>query len=79
MPNSIDSVRIEGFRSLADVEIKDLPAATVPIGANGSGKPGFIHFFEMLSWMLKFRRSNEFIQLRAASPPATTGTAFAVT
>ena len=48
----IESIRIRGFRSLADVEISDMPQATVLIGANGSGKSNFIRFFDMLSLML---------------------------
>ena len=58
----IESVRIRGFRSLADVEISGLPRAAVLIGANGSGKSNFIRFFEMLSWMIKPRRLGEFIE-----------------
>ena len=34
----IESARIKGFRSLADVELSGLGGATVMIGANGSGK-----------------------------------------
>ena len=34
----IESVRIRGFRSLADVELSGLQNANVLIGANGSGK-----------------------------------------
>ena len=45
----IESVRIKGFRSLADVEIEGLPQVAVLIGANGSGKSNFIRFFEMLN------------------------------
>ncbi len=67
MPNLIDRVRIKGFRSLADVEIKGLSKATVLIGANGCGKSNFIRFFEMLSWMLKSRRLNEFVQLQGGA------------
>ncbi len=57
----IDQVRIKGFRSLADIEITELPDVTVMIGANGSGKSNFIRFFEMLSWMLRSQELGEFI------------------
>ena len=57
----IASVRIRGFRSLADVELSGLSNATVLIGANGSGKSNFIRFFEMLRWMLR-RQLGEFVE-----------------
>ena len=57
----IESVRIKGFRSLADVELSGLGGATVMIGANGSGKSNFIRFFEMMRWMLRSRRLAEFV------------------
>ena len=47
IPTMIESVRIEGFRSLADVQV-DLPGSlgepkpAVLIGANGSGKSNFL-------------------------------------
>ena len=58
---TIESVRIRGFRFLADVELSGLPRASVLIGPNGSGKSNFIRFFEMVSWMLKTRKLGEFI------------------
>ena len=59
--NRIDSVRITGFRSLANVEIERMPTLAVLIGANGSGKSNFIRFFEMMSWMLRSRKLGEFV------------------
>ena len=58
----IESVRIRGFRSLADAELSNLQNANVLIGANGSGRSNFIRFFEMLSWMLRSRRLGEFVE-----------------
>ena len=66
-PTRIESVHIEGFRSLADVEFTELPNAAVLIGANGSGKSNFIHFFEMLSWMLRSRRLGEFVAMQGGA------------
>lgn len=59
--NRIESVRIQGFRSLADVELSELRNANILIGPNGSGKSNFIRFFEMMSWMLRSRRLGEFV------------------
>ncbi len=58
---AIESVRVRGFRSLADVEFSAMPMATVMIGANGSGKSNAIRFFEMLSWMIRSRRLGDFV------------------
>ncbi len=63
----LERVRIEGFRSLAKVELSELSPATVLIGANGSGKSNFIRFFEMLSWMLGPRRLGEFVQMNGGA------------
>ena len=62
MPSAIESVRVKGFRSLADVEINDLPqGATVLIGANGSGKSNLMRFLEMMGWMVDLRRLGEYV------------------
>ncbi|WP_420442972.1 AAA family ATPase [Candidatus Poriferisodalis sp.] len=58
---TLDSVAIRGFRSLADVELGGLGGVTVLIGANGSGKSNFVRFFEMLGWMLRSRRLEQFV------------------
>lgn len=63
---TIESIRIKGFRSLADVEITDLPRATVLIGANGSGKSNFIRFFEMLN-AIGHRRLSEFVEMHGGA------------
>ena len=58
----LESIRIRGFRSLADVGLSDLGATSILIGSNGSGKSNFIRFFEMLSWMLRSGRLAEFVE-----------------
>ena len=57
----IERLHVRGFRSLADVVLCPVAGANVLIGANGSGKSNFVHFFNMLSWMLKSRRLAEFV------------------
>ena len=63
----IESIRIKGFRSLADVELTKLSDATVMIGANGSGKSNFMRFFDLLSWMLRSRKLQDFVQLQGGA------------
>ena len=58
----LESVRIRGFRSLADIELSGLGATSVLIGSNGSGKSNFLRFFEMLSWMVRSRALGEFVE-----------------
>ena len=58
----IERIHIRGFRSLADVELTDIPQVAVMIGANGSGKSNFIRFFDMLCWMLRSSRLQDFVQ-----------------
>lgn len=62
----IQRVTIEGFRSLAKIENLELPQLTVLIGSNGAGKSNFIRFFEMLSWMLKSQKLQEFVATHGA-------------
>lgn len=50
--NTIESVHVRGFRSLADFRVDDLPNVTVMIGPNRAGKSNFVRFFEMMGWML---------------------------
>ena len=63
----IESVRIRGFRSLADVAVTDLPPVSVLIGANGSGKSNVMCFFEMLGWMLRSSRLGDFVQMQGGA------------
>lgn len=57
----ITEVSIAGFRSLKCIEKLQLPPLTVLIGANGVGKSSFIRFFEMLGWMLRAGKLQEFV------------------
>ncbi|MDD5298741.1 MAG: AAA family ATPase [Rhodocyclaceae bacterium] len=57
----IEYIEIEGFRSLAQRQCIELPALTLLVGANGAGKSNFLRFFEMLSWMLKTQKLQEFV------------------
>ena len=58
----IESIRIRGFRSLADVELTGLSSATVLIGPNGSGKSNILLFLDMLHHMLRYRRLGWFVE-----------------
>ncbi len=58
----IKRLHIKGFRSLADVEITDMPRTAVMIGPNGSGKSNVIDFFVMVHRMLKSGKLNDFVR-----------------
>ena len=64
--NRIDSLRIKGFRSLADVRLDDIPNPMVLLGANGAGKSNVLRFFQLLS-ALADRRLGEFVQRRGGA------------
>ena len=51
--NDIESLRIEGFRSIEDILMDGLPPVAVLISANGSGKSNILRFVEMLGWMTR--------------------------
>ena len=61
------SVRIQGFRSLADVTLRPGPGVTVLIGPNGAGKSNFFRFFEMVRAMVRHRRLGRFVSLNGGA------------
>lgn len=61
------SVRIRGFRSLADVTLRPGPGVTVLIGPNGAGKSNFFRFFEMVRAMVRQRRLARFVSLNGGA------------
>ena len=62
----IDSLHIKDFRSLADVQLDDIPNPMVLIGANGAGKSNILRFFQLLR-ALSRRRLDEFVQRRGGA------------
>lgn len=48
-PARIESLRVEGYRALASVDLKDLTPLTVLLGPNGSGKSTVFDVFSFLS------------------------------
>lgn len=59
--SKIESIKIQGFRSLADVELTDLPNAAVLIGPNGSGKSNVLRYLDMVYFILRFRDLATFV------------------
>lgn len=74
-PPMIESLRVRGFRSLADLELTGLPAAAVLIGPNGAGKSNILRFLDLLRYMLRHRQLMTFLswQEGAASADRITG------
>lgn len=60
-PPMLESLRVRGFRSLEDVEMSGLPAATVLIGPNGAGKSNILRFLDLLRYMLRHRQLMSFL------------------
>ncbi len=63
----IESIKIQGFRSLADVELADLPDVAVMIGPNGSGKSNLLKFFEMMNWMLRSSQLGMYVAMQGGA------------
>lgn len=59
----IESVHIEGFRSLRDVTLRPNPRITVLVGPNGAGKSNIFRFLDMMHSMLHLRRLGIFVGL----------------
>ncbi len=57
----ITEVSVRGFRSLKSIEGLQIPQLAVLIGANGVGKSSFVRLFEMLGWMLRTHKLQDFI------------------
>lgn len=64
--NRIESLHVKGFRSLADVQLDDIPNPMVLLGANGAGKSNVLRFFQLLR-ALADRRLGEFVRLRGGA------------
>ena len=50
----IETIRLKNFKVFQDVEIRDIPAFCVVVGANGSGKSTFFDVFHFLKDCLSF-------------------------
>lgn len=66
-PRRIESVHIEGFRSLAEVTFRPNPGVTILIGPNGAGKSNLVRFFDLVRAMLRERRLGLFVGLRGGA------------
>ena len=64
--NRIESLHVKGFRSLADVQLDDIPNPMVLLGANGAGKSNVLLFFQLLR-ALAGRRLGEFVRRRGGA------------
>lgn len=64
--NRIQSLHVKGFRSLADVQLDDIPNPMVLLGPNGAGKSNVLRFFQLLR-ALSRRGLGEFVQQRGGA------------
>jgi len=55
MGRSIDTITLQGFKSIRSLEDFKLGSVNVLIGANGSGKSNFVSFFSLLREMVEGR------------------------
>ena len=53
MGRSIDTITLQGFKSIRSLEDFKLGTVNVLIGANGSGKSNFVSFFSLLREMVE--------------------------
>jgi Predicted ATPase len=53
-PSRIESLRVENYRALGEVELKDMTPLTVLLGPNGSGKSTIFDVFNFLSECFQF-------------------------
>ena len=64
--NRIQSLHIKGFRSLADLQLDDIPNPMVLLGPNGAGKSNVLRFVQLLR-ALSRRGLGEFVQQRGGA------------
>lgn len=62
MAPRIESLRVRGFRSLADIDLTNLTSATVLLGPNGSGKSNILRFLYLLPYMVARRHLARFVE-----------------
>ena len=62
--SSIASITVEGFKSLKTLAEFEFSHLNVLVGANGAGKSNFMDFFDMLGWMIRGRRLQEYIGIK---------------
>jgi len=58
--NALDYITIQGFKSIASVEVLELKPINVVIGPNGSGKSNFIGVFDFL-WAIREGRLRSYV------------------